>query len=80
MVFKLNHITTDDQKEENVMKMKAKINFYIEKVGHHKNVVDFIGYVEDDVSKYINTSSNGNDMNINIIKESEYWYIIPTTQ
>lgn len=35
--------------------MKAKINFYTEKVGHHKNVVDFIGYVEDDVSKYINT-------------------------
>ncbi|CAG2213724.1 unnamed protein product [Mytilus edulis] len=42
-------VLKDDQKEENVMKMKAKINFYIEKVGHHKNVVDFIGYVEDDV-------------------------------
>ncbi|XP_052095731.1 uncharacterized protein LOC127731025 isoform X2 [Mytilus californianus] len=42
-------VLKDDQKEENVMKMKAKINFYIEKVGHHKNVVDFIGYVDDDV-------------------------------
>ncbi|XP_063419667.1 uncharacterized protein LOC134704814 [Mytilus trossulus] len=42
-------VLKDDQKEENVMKMKAKINFYIEKVGHHKNVMDFIGYVEDDV-------------------------------
>ncbi|VDI69608.1 fibroblast growth factor receptor 3 [Mytilus galloprovincialis] len=42
-------VVKDDQKEENVMKMKAKINFYTEKVGHHKNVVDFIGYVEDDV-------------------------------
>ncbi|CAC5367290.1 unnamed protein product [Mytilus coruscus] len=45
----VDKVLKDVQKEENVMKMKAKINFDTEKVGHHKNVVDFIGYVEDDV-------------------------------
>ncbi|XP_071156378.1 uncharacterized protein [Mytilus edulis] len=39
----------DDQNEENVVKMRAKINFYATKVGHHKNILDFIGSVEDDV-------------------------------
>jgi len=43
---------TDDQNEESKMKMKAKINFYVKKVGHHKNVLDFIGSVEDDVRMY----------------------------
>ncbi|VDI56408.1 Hypothetical predicted protein [Mytilus galloprovincialis] len=39
----------DDENEENVVKMRAKINFYATKVGHHKNILDFIGSVEDDV-------------------------------
>ena len=43
---------SDDQSEENIVKMRAKINFYATKVGHHKNVLDFIGSVEDDVRKY----------------------------
>ena len=43
---------TDDQNEESKMMMKAKINFYVKKVGHHKNVLDFIGSVEDDVRMY----------------------------
>ena len=43
---------TDDQNEDNIMKMKAKINFYADKVGHHKNVMDFIGSVQDDVRKF----------------------------
>jgi hypothetical protein len=42
---------TDDQSEENAVKMRAKINFYSMKVGHHKNILDFIGYTEDDVRK-----------------------------
>ncbi|VDI26755.1 Hypothetical predicted protein [Mytilus galloprovincialis] len=29
--------------------MRAKINFYAIKVGHHKNILDFIGSVEDDI-------------------------------
>ncbi|XP_063408823.1 uncharacterized protein LOC134692303 [Mytilus trossulus] len=39
----------DDQNEEAIMKMKAKINFYTKKVGRHKNVLEFIGSVEDEV-------------------------------
>ncbi|XP_052083561.1 angiopoietin-1 receptor-like [Mytilus californianus] len=38
-----------DQNEEAIMKMKAKINFYTIKVGRHKNVLQFIGSVEDEV-------------------------------
>ena len=33
------------------MKMKAKINFYTDKVGHHKNVMDFIGSIVDDQAR-----------------------------
>ncbi|XP_063410738.1 uncharacterized protein LOC134693760 [Mytilus trossulus] len=39
----------DDQSEDAIMKMKAKINFYTKKVGRQKNVLDFIGSVEDEV-------------------------------
>ncbi|XP_071145207.1 uncharacterized protein, partial [Mytilus edulis] len=42
-------IVIDDQNEEAIMKMKAKINFYTKKVGRHKNVLEFIGSVEDEV-------------------------------
>lgn len=35
------------------MKMKAKINFYTKKVGRQKNVLEFIGSVEDEVRKCI---------------------------
>lgn len=41
----------DDQNEKSVMKMKAKINFYVDKVGQHKNVMAFIGSVQDDQSR-----------------------------
>ncbi|XP_071156388.1 uncharacterized protein [Mytilus edulis] len=39
----------DDQNEDNVIKMKGKINFYGTKIGHHKNILDFIGSVNDDI-------------------------------
>ncbi|CAC5405344.1 MATK [Mytilus coruscus] len=39
----------DDQNEEAIMKMRAKINFYTTKVGRRKNVLEFIGSVEDEV-------------------------------
>ncbi|XP_076087536.1 uncharacterized protein LOC143057950 [Mytilus galloprovincialis] len=39
----------DDQSEDAIMKMKAKINFYTKKVGRQKNVLEFIGSVEDEV-------------------------------
>ncbi|XP_076092874.1 fibroblast growth factor receptor 3-like isoform X2 [Mytilus galloprovincialis] len=39
----------DDQNEDNVIKMKGKINFYGSKIGHHKNILDFIGSVNDDI-------------------------------
>ena len=51
-IYRLMYSLTDDQNEESKMKMKAKINFYVKKVGHHKNVLDFIGSVEDDVRMY----------------------------
>ena len=51
-IYRLMFSLTDDQNEESKMKMKAKINFYVKKVGHHKNVLDFIGSVEDDVRMY----------------------------
>ena len=44
-------IIQDEQNDENVLKMRAKINFYAIKVGHHKNILDFIGSVEDDIRK-----------------------------
>ncbi|CAC5371428.1 Tyrosine-protein kinase receptor Tie-1,Mast/stem cell growth factor receptor-related protein Kit,Platelet-derived growth factor receptor alpha,Vascular endothelial growth factor receptor 2,Mast/stem cell growth factor receptor kita,Vascular endothelial growth factor receptor 1,Vascular endothelial growth factor receptor 3 [Mytilus coruscus] len=39
----------DDQNAKAIMKMKAKINFYTKKVGRQKNVLEFIGSVEDEV-------------------------------
>ena len=39
-------------KNSYVKHMKAKINFYATKVGHYKNLLDFIGSVSDDVRKY----------------------------
>ncbi|VDI68006.1 Hypothetical predicted protein [Mytilus galloprovincialis] len=42
-------LVADEQNDENVLKMRAKINFYAIKVGHHKNILDFIGSVEDDI-------------------------------
>ncbi|VDI36677.1 c-src tyrosine kinase [Mytilus galloprovincialis] len=39
----------DDQNEDNVIKMKGKINFYGSKIGHHKNILDFLGSVNDDI-------------------------------
>ncbi|XP_063420571.1 fibroblast growth factor receptor-like [Mytilus trossulus] len=39
----------DDQNQDNVIKMKGKINFYGTKIGHHKNILDFIGSVNDDI-------------------------------
>ena len=43
----------EDENEEAIVKMRAKINFYGSKVGHHKNVLDFIGSVEDQIRKFI---------------------------
>ncbi|CAC5401878.1 Mast/stem cell growth factor receptor kita [Mytilus coruscus] len=39
----------DQANDDDLRKMRTKINFYATKVGHHKHVLDFKGFVEDDV-------------------------------
>ncbi|CAG2200187.1 unnamed protein product [Mytilus edulis] len=39
----------DQANDDDLRKMRTKINFYSTKVGHHKHVLDFKGFVEDDV-------------------------------
>lgn len=62
MQLNISFFPLDDQNEEAIMKMKAKINFYTARVGRHKNILEFIGSVEDEVRKCesmrIKTSSN----------------------
>ncbi|VDI54788.1 fibroblast growth factor receptor 3 [Mytilus galloprovincialis] len=39
----------DQANDDDQRKMRTKINFYSTKVGHHKHVLDFKGFVEDEV-------------------------------
>ncbi|XP_071158565.1 uncharacterized protein [Mytilus edulis] len=39
----------DQANDDDLRKMRTKINFYSTKVGHHKHVLDFKGFVEDEV-------------------------------
>ena len=42
---------SEDYTEPQKIEMMAKINFYATKVGHHVNVLEFKGSVEDEARK-----------------------------
>ena len=53
LLTQIFHFILDNANELDIQTMKAKIIFYDTMVGHDKNVLDFKGSVEYDISKYL---------------------------